>query len=88
MEELYILINNFLDDLDKEESVIELKKSFDIIKKDKELCSLLKDFNPYNEQLKEKLLSNNKIMDAKKKEADCNYLILYINSYSKEINNK
>lgn len=81
MDELNILVDNFINSLESDKKVSNLKKSYDEIKKDKDLSKKLNTYNDnkYNSVLREELISNDKIMDAHKCEGDVNYIILSIN---------
>lgn len=81
MDELNILVDNFINSLESDKRVSNLKKSYDEIKKDKDLSKKLNTYNDnkYNSVLREELRSNDKIMDAHKCESDVNYIILSIN---------
>ena len=90
MNELNDLIDDFLNELDRDNRIKSLKKSYKNIKKDKILIDYFKKYNenPYNETLKDKLSNSKKIIDAHKYEGDCNYIILAINNELKIFKNK
>ena len=89
MENLYKLTLDFLNSLDKEETVINLKENYNKLKSDTSLKNKIKK---YQEKQDNKLL--NEIEDnelyriIKKNEAELGYIILEINNKLKEINSK
>ena len=89
MNNLYELINKFIESIDNEEAVKELKDSYNKIKNNKELIEKIKKYNEtYDEKLKEELINNEDIRNAKHLEANLNYMILDINKELKEISKK
>ena len=87
MEELIEKTNNLIESLEDSKEIKELKE------KKKELdSSLLEDIKTYqetqDEKLRDKIIKNPDFRDYKKKENDCNFLILEINQELKKITGK
>lgn len=89
MEELLEKINNLENALDKIESVKEIKKLNEEIKKDEVLISLIEEYKKYlNDELKYKIYQNPLYQKYKERETDINILIFEINRKLKTITNK
>lgn len=89
MEELLEKINNLENALDKMESVKEIKKMNEEIKKDEVLISLIEEYKKYpNDELKYKIYQNHLYQKYKERETDINILIFEINRKLKTITNK
>ena len=81
MDNLNILIDDFLDELSNDKRIISLKESYDNIRNNEILSKELEEFNnnKYNNSLKEELSNSSLIINTHKLEGDCNYIILSIN---------
>ena len=89
MEELLEKINNLENALDKMESVKEIKKMNEEIKKDEVLISLIEEYKKHpNDELKYKIYQNSLYQKYKERETDINILIFEINRKLKTITNK
>jgi len=89
MNELIEKIDNLKKTLDKNTSIIELKKVTDLIMQDKELLNDILKYQETNDSvLKSKIIENELFGNYKHLEAECNFIILEINKRLKEINNK
>lgn len=89
MEELLEKINNLEQALDEIESVKEIKKLNEEIKKDKVLISLIEEYKKYpSNELKYKIYKNPLYQKYKEKETDINILIFEMNRKLKTITNK
>lgn len=89
MEELLEKINNLENALDKIESVKEIKKLNEEIKKDEVLISLIEEYKKYpSDELKCKIYQNPLYQKYKERETDINILIFEINRKLKTITNK
>lgn len=89
MEELIGKVENLKDELDKTESIVNIKKLNKKIKEDKELRTLLEKYkNTNNINVKEEIMSNELFKKYKEEEININFIILEINKRLKEINSK
>ena len=89
MDNTYSLIEDLKKNLDSEDTIINLKEKYKDIKNDKELMDKIKQYNIYHDDnLREELISNDKIKDVKHLEAILNYMILEINNKLKTISKK
>ena len=89
MEELLEKINNLENALDKIESVKEIKKMNEEIKKDEVLISLIEEYKKYpSDELKYKIYQSPLYQKYKERETDINILIFEINKKLKTITNK
>lgn len=89
MEELLEKINNLENALDKMESVKEIKRLNEEIKKDEVLISLIEEYKKYpSDELKYKIYQNPLYQKYKERETDINILIFEINRKLKTITNK
>ena len=89
MKELVCKVNNIIDIIEELDCVVEIKKINEKIYSDKELMSLLNEYQTYpNEKLKDKIISNDLFQEYKEKEIDINILIMRINQKIKMINNE
>ncbi len=83
------LVDNLKKELDKKDEIIDIKKYNKLVSNDKEL---LKDIEEYNKtmdnNIKNRILSNENFNLYKEKETNLNFLILDINSKLKKINIK
>lgn len=86
MEKLIEKTDNLIHSLDNSD---EVKKIKELNKKMKEEKELLKDIEEYNtsptEELRQRIINNPFYREYKKRENDCNFLILEINQKLKEI---
>ena len=86
MEELLDKLDNLKNILDESEIVKEIKEANASISKDKELLSLLEEYqNHPTEELKEKIMSNKHFKEYKEKETNLNLLILDTNQRLKSL---
>lgn len=89
MNELIEKVEKLKLSLDKDKRVLDLKQAKKEVLKEK---NLLEDIEKYKKTKKEedleKIKSNEKFREYKRKETDCNLLIMEINQQLKEINNK
>ena len=89
MNELIEKVENLKSSLDKDERVLSIKKSKKEVLSEKEL---LEDIEKYKQTRKEedldKIKQNKKFREYKRKETDCNLLIMEINQQLKEIHNR
>ena len=82
-------VENLKDELDKTESIVNIKKLNNKIKEDKELRTLLEKYkNTSNINVKEEIMSNELFKKYKEEETNINFIILEINKRLKEINSK
>lgn len=89
MKELVCKVNNIIDIIDKLDCVVDIKKINEKIYSDKELMSLLNEYQTYpNEKLKNKIISNSLFQEYKEKEIDINILIMEINQKIKMISSE
>ena len=89
MEELIEKVDNLKDALDKCHEIVDLKDCNEKIMKDKSLLKDIKDYNETgDEKIKERIISHPLFREYKKKETDCNLLIMAMNQELKRINHK
>lgn len=89
MEELIEKVDNLKKTLDNCNDIIELKKINQEIMKDKDLLKDIEEYNlTKNEKIKERIINHSLFREYKKKETDCNILIMAINQSLKKINHK
>lgn len=89
MNKLYNLVTEFINKLDNEECIINLKESYNDIKKDEELNNKIKKYKEtYNKSLLNEIEEDELYKKMKKYEAELGYIILEINNKLKEISNK
>ncbi len=89
MEELFNKIDDIKDELDKTEEVIKIRELINKIYQDKELVSLINDYNnTRKDSIKEKIYNNELYNNYKKAETDLNILILKINQKLKKISDR
>ena len=89
MDELIEKVDLLKKELDKNKDIQELKNLNKKIKDDKELLKLIEEYNETrNEEIKEKIKSNELYSKYKHLETEINFLILKIRSELKTINNR
>lgn len=89
MENLYEKLDNLKKMLDDTICIQELKNIYNKINKDKDLVSLIENYNyTHDERIKNKLLENSLVREYKHQEAELNFLILEINQKLKKITKK
>lgn len=89
MKNLYNLILDFETNLDEENIIKNLNKSYNNIKNDNELIINIKEYKKSNnKEIKNKIISNDNYIIAKHCEAELNLLILEINSSLKRLTNE
>lgn len=89
MEELIEKVEILKDELDKNKSIVNIKKLNKKIMEDKELITLLEKYkNTNNINVKEEIMSNKLFKKYKEEETNINFIILEINKRLKEINSK
>lgn len=89
MEELIEKVAELKQELNNVPCIIELKKLNQELKKDKELLSLIEDYNyTKDERTREKIISNSLYRNYQHQEAELNFLILEINNELKKITGK
>ena len=88
MLELLDKIYEFKDTLDKSDTVININKYHDLINKNSELKSKIKEYNSIpTDKLKMEIYDYMEIKEYKKYENELNLIILEINSELKKISN-
>ena len=90
MEELIEKVNNLKLALEESDIILKIKEENEKIEKDVELLQDLEEYQKsHNPQLKEKIIQNKNFREYKKRETDCNLLIMDINQrLKKELNEK
>ncbi len=89
MNELYELIDNLKRNLDKDKTIVEIKKEMDILNNDLAFNEILNKYKEYpSDDLKMKLYENKNFKRYKVLENDLNLIILSINSELKKISSK
>ena len=89
MEELIEKVNILKEELDKDTNVIKIKNLNKLIKEDKELLDLISKYKiTRNEEIKDKIISNQLYLEYKHYENEVNFIILKIRSELKNITNK
>ena len=89
MEELIEKVDNLKNTLDNCKEIVDLKEYNQKIMKEKDLLQDIKDYNETgDEKIKERIISHPLFREYKKKETDCNLLIMAINQELKKINHK
>lgn len=82
-------VDNLIEEIDKSNLISDIKEIQDKIFNDKELLSLLKEYeNNPNNNVKDRIISNPLFCDYKEKEIDLNIFIMEINRRLKEISKK
>lgn len=89
MEELIEKVNILKEELDKDTNIIKIKDLNKLIKEDKELLDLISKYKiTRNEEIKNKIISNQLYLEYKHYENEVNFIILKIRSELKNITNK
>lgn len=89
MNELYKYIDEFKEALEKEQLINELKNSYKIAYKDKELIKQIKEYKEQKNYTQEENISNNSnYQRIKHLEAQLGFMILEINKKLKKITKK
>ena len=89
MNKLYNLVLDFINSLEKEETIVNLKENYNKLKSDKKLMSDIKKYQEtYNTKLLNEIENNDLYKEIKKNEAELGYMIFEINNELKKINNK
>jgi len=89
MNELMEKVDVLLSELDKQECVVEIKKLNNKLLMNKELLDLIKEYRVTgNEEIKDKIISDELYSKYKHYENEVNFLILNIRSKLKVINDK
>lgn len=89
MEELITKVDNLKKQLDKTKQVTDIKALNEKVKKDKQLLSLIHEYQmTKKENIKQEILKNKLFREYKEKETDLNILILEINQELKKITKK
>ncbi len=89
MEELIEKVDNLKNTLDNCKEIVDLKEYNQKIMKEKDLLQDIKDYNETgDEKIKERIINHPIFREYKKKETDCNLLIMAINQELKKINHK
>lgn len=89
MEELIEKVEKLKNVLEKEESVLRIRKLNEQISCDSELVHLIEEYHlTFDSALKEKIINNAFFKEYKVAETDLNIIILQINQKLKEITNR
>ncbi len=89
MNELLEKLEQLKKSLDCDERILNLKKAQKKVLQEKELLETIKKYKDTNKkEYLEKISQNRSFRDYKKKETECNLLIMEINQKLKEIHNK
>lgn len=89
MNELIEKVENLKNEISKTDSVKKIKELNKRVMEDKELTTLVEEYNKtQNEEIKNKILNNPLFQEYKETEIDINVMILAINKKLKEINDK
>ncbi len=86
MNELIEKVKKLTQSLEKDERVLALKKAKKEVFKEKELLKYIEKYkNTKRDIYLKKIMENQKFLDYKRKETECNLLIMEINQCLKEI---
>ena len=89
MKELIEKVENLKKELDNSKEVSHIKELNSKIKNNKELISLIEEYNnTQDESIKEKIINDEFFREYKLSENEINYIILEINSKLKQISKK
>lgn len=89
MKDLYNLVLDFENNLDKENIIKSLKTSYNIIKNDYKLVRNIQEYKKSNKEvLKNEIINNNNYITTRHYEAELNLLILEINNNLKRLINE
>lgn len=89
MKDLYNLVLDFENNLDKENQIENLKTSYNHIKNDKKLVRNIKEYKASNkESIKKEIINNNNYIIARHYEAELNLLILEVSNILRRLINE
>lgn len=89
MEELIEKMNNLIDELDNNKSIINIKRLNKRISEDKELLLMIERYrNNRDINIKKDIINNSLFREYKEEERNVNFIILEINKRLRNINSK